>query len=46
MQRKISIVHSGTGHYVEFYMDFDADMDNEEIYDYIINDVYVEVENV
>ena len=34
MQKKISIVHSGTGHYVEFYMDFDEDFDNDDVYDY------------
>ena len=44
MERKISIVHSPTGQYVEFYADFPDDYDVDDIADSIINDVYVEVE--
>lgn len=46
MERKITIVHSPTGHYIEFYADFGEDYDVEDIADSIIADCYVEVENV
>lgn len=46
MERKITIVHSPTGHYIEFYADFGIDDDVDDIIDSILSDCYVEVENV
>jgi hypothetical protein len=46
MERKITIVHSPTGHYVEFYDNFPDDVDIEDIIQSVIDDTYVEVEDV
>jgi hypothetical protein len=46
MQYKITIVHSPTGHYVEFYDNFPNDVDKEDIVQSVLDDVYVEVEDV
>lgn len=46
MERKITVVHSTSGQYFEFYADLDEEYDVEDIANDIISNIYVEVENV
>jgi hypothetical protein len=45
MEYNIRIVHQPSGRYVEFQADFDID-DVDEIADIVLDDIYVEVDNV
>ena len=45
MERKITVVYSPTGTYMDVYEDFGDDISDDDICDYILNNIYLEIEN-